>query len=211
MNTRLRLLLVTLVALLVALVFAFPYWRPLFVREAAKGGFPGLAPEQQTAFQQLSATQQAAYQQLMPTDATMAVEMAQFALGPDNVVPTEEQGMPEMTDPAVLVSGSFTQVDPIHGAAGKVTIYELPDKSRVLRLEDFKATNGPGLHILLTRNSAPLTPQDVGNDYIDLGPLKGNVGNQNYSVPSEVDFSQYQGVVIYSLPFSMVFSTAKVS
>jgi hypothetical protein len=48
----------------------------------------------------------------------------------------------------------------------------------------------------------------VGSDYIDLGFLKGNIGDQNYDLPAGVDLSQYNSVVIYCLPFHVVFSTA---
>ena len=35
---------------------------------------------------------------------------------------------------------------------------------------------------------------------VHLGALKGNVGNQNYEVPEDVDLSQYRSVVIYCVP-----------
>jgi hypothetical protein len=38
--------------------------------------------------------------------------------------------------------------------------------------------------------------------------LKGNIGSQNYEIPADVDVSQYQSVVIYCMPFHVVFSTA---
>jgi hypothetical protein len=49
---------------------------------------------------------------------------------------------------------------------------------------------------------------EVGEDQVELGQLKGNVGNQNYEIPAEIDLSLYQSVVIYCLPFQVVFSTA---
>lgn len=210
MNNRLRFALIGIGALLVAAVFTFPLWQHFLVNKSVTQVFPGLSPDQQTAFVLLSPTQQRAYQQLIPTDATMAVSMAQAALSTDVVVPTEQQPLPPMTDPVVAATGAFTQIDPIHGASGSVTVYQLPDNSHVLRFEDFRSTNGPDLHVIMTQNPDPRTPADVGQNYIELGPLKGNVGNQSYTVPSEVDLSEYQGVVIYSLTFRTVFSTAKL-
>jgi hypothetical protein len=211
MNNRLRLAIIGLGALLVAAVMAFPLWRPLFVNNVVDEAFPGLSADKQTAFVQLSETQQAAYDNLVPTDATMAVAMADAALNPDNPVPTEEQAMPTMTDPQKAASGAFIQIDAIHGASGTATIYQLPDNNLVLRFEDFKVTNGPNLHVILTKNAAPVTAEDVGQDYIELGALKGNVGNQNYNVPSEVDLTIYKAVVIYCESFSVVFSSAKLN
>ncbi|MCB9452025.1 MAG: DM13 domain-containing protein [Anaerolineaceae bacterium] len=116
--------------------------------------------------------------------------------------------MPEMTDPVVVASGSFITIDVIHGAEGTATVYQLPDDSRVLRFEDFRVTNGPDLHVILTKNPDPRDAAAVGTDYIDLGKLKGNVGSQNYDIPAGIDLNEYQAVVIYCVPFHVVFSTA---
>jgi Electron transfer DM13 len=210
MNNRLRLTVIGAGALLVVIVLTFPLWRPLFVNTVVNEAFPGLSADQEAAFVQLSPTQQRAFQSLVPTDATMAVEMAKAALSPDNVVPTEQQAMPTMTDPTVAATGTFIQIDAIHGASGTATLYQLPDNSRVLRFEDFKATNGPDLHVILTKNADPRTPDDVGEDYVELGQLKGNIGSQNYNVPAEIDLIVYKGVVIYCEPFHVVFSTASL-
>ncbi len=212
MNNRLRLFLILLGALLVAATFTFPLWRPLLVNEVEEERFPGLSADQQQEFLALPTEQQGAFYELMATaDATMVVGLAQAAVLPDKIVPTQQQPMPEMTAPVIVASGTFTEIDPIHKAEGTVTLYQLPDNTRVLRFEDFRVTNGPELWVILTRNAEPRTAAEVGMDYIELDPLKGNVGNQNYSVPSGVDLSQYKGVVIYSLPFKVIFSTADLS
>ncbi len=212
MNTRFRVLLILLGALLVAATFTFPLWRPLFVNVVVNEGFPGLTDEQQATFQALPTDQQAVFRQMMSTaDATMVVGLAQAAIQPDTVVPTEEQAMPQMTDPSIFADGTFTAIDAVHAGSGTATLYQLPDNSRVLRFENFRVTNGPDLHVIMTRNPDPRDASQVGADYIDLGSLKGNVGNQNYSVPSEVDLSQYLGVVIYCVPFQVVFSTAALT
>lgn len=211
MSNRYRLMLIVGGALLVAVVFTYPLWRPLFVNDVVEEPFPGLTTSEQTAFQQLPADKQTALKEMLKANATMAVEMAKAAVSPDQVVPTAEQAMPDANNPVIIADGSFIQIDVIHGASGKANIYQLPDNTLVLRLEDFKATNGPDLHVLLTRNPDPRKPEDVGNDYIDLGKLKGNVGSQNYSVPSEVNFNDYRAVVIFCLPFQVVFSVASLT
>ncbi|HUN05570.1 MAG TPA: DM13 domain-containing protein [Aggregatilineales bacterium] len=208
MNNRIRLFLILIGAAAVAAVFTFPLWRPLLVDDTVNEVFPGLTGEQQTAFINLPAEQQAAMQATLQANPTQAVEMARAITSGDQIVSAAEQEMPQMSDPRVIGQGNFNQIDIIHGGTGTAMLYELPDGSRVLRFENFRVTNGPELHVILTRNDNPLTPEDVGTDYIDLGPLKGNVGNQNYNVPSEIDFSQYQAVVIYCLPFRVVFSVA---
>ncbi|MBL8162960.1 MAG: DM13 domain-containing protein [Anaerolineae bacterium] len=210
MNNRLRILIILLGMVLVAATFTFPYWQPLFNNQVVEEVFPGLSAEQQVAFGTLPAEMQRAYQEMRVTSEPMALEMARSALSGDVIVSTAEQGMPNMTDPVIITSGRFTEVDLLHKGEGSAIIYRLPDNSQILRLEDFRVTNGPTLRVILTTRPEPRTPEEVGTDYVDLGPLKGNVGNQNYSVPSEVDFTRYQGVVIYSPEFRVVFSSADV-
>src|SRR5688572_23774314 len=186
LNNRLRLFLILLGALLVAATFAFPLWRPLLVNQIVEERFPGLSVEQQQGFLALPTEQQGAFYELMATaDATMVVGLAQAAVQPNEAAPTQEQPTPEMTNPVIVASGAFTETDFILDAEGTVTLYQLPDNSRVLRFEDFHVTNGPDLRVILTRHPEPRTAEEVGTDYIELGSLKGNVGNQNYEVPSE--------------------------
>jgi hypothetical protein len=108
------------------------------------------------------------------------------------------------TEPIVVSRGRFVDADNFHQGSGEAILYRLPDGSHVLRFENFQVTNGPDLRVLLSR--AP--GGSMGDDYIDLGPLKGNIGNQNYELPTGTDASQYQSVIIYCEPFHVVFATA---
>ena len=54
-------------------------------------------------------------------------------------------------------------------------------------------------------------PYDLMAGYLDLGPLKGNRGNQNYEIPADVDLSEYGSVVIYCQPFHVIFATAPLN
>jgi hypothetical protein len=211
LNNRLRALVILIGAFLVIVTFTYPRWKPFFINQAEEVRFPGLSSDQQTAFLALPTEQQGAFYDLAATaDATLVTGLVRSAVQVDNPVPTAEQAVPEMTDPSIVANAAFTEIDPIHKAVGTVTLYQLPDNSRVLRFEDFRVTNGPGLVVILTRKPEPRTAADVGTDYIELGDLRGNVGSQNYSVPSEVDLSQYLGVVIYSKSFQVVYSTAAI-
>ena len=109
----------------------------------------------------------------------------------------------------VLSKGTFQDADRFHQGSGEATIYRAPDGSHLLRLENFKVTNGPELHVILSPNPAPESRDDVHQPgYLDLGSLKGNVGNQNYEIPADVDVSALSSVVIYCAPFHVVFSIA---
>jgi hypothetical protein len=208
MNIRLRLFIIFLGALVVAAIFTFPLWRPLLVNDVVVEAFPGLAADLQDDFVALPKDEQTAFLEMAQTDPNMAVEMVTGALRPDSIVPEDEQAMPLMTDPATLARGSFITLDVIHSGEGVATVYQLLDETRLLRLEDFRVTNGPDLHVILTKNPDPRDAATVGSDYIDLGQLKGNVGSQNYDIPVSVDLNEYQAVVIYCVQYRVVFTVA---
>ncbi len=109
----------------------------------------------------------------------------------------------------VLSKGTFQGADRFHQGSGEATIYRAPDGSHLLRLENFQVTNGPELHVILSPSPSPESRDDVHQPgYLDLGSLKGNVGNQNYEIPADVDVSALSSVVIYCSPFHVVFSIA---
>ena len=89
-----------------------------------------------------------------------------------------------------------------HEAKGKAEVISVGDIS-FLRFEDFEVTNGPDLHVYMTKNG------DVDSG-IDLGNLKGSKGNQNYAL-DEINADIYNTVVIYCQPFHVYFASAKLS
>ena len=108
-----------------------------------------------------------------------------------------------------LKSGAFRDADDFHKGSGEATVYRGPDGTLLLRLENFKVTNGPELHVVLSPHEDPKTQQQVMlAGWVDLGKLKGNVGNQNYFIPDNVDVNAQQSVVIYCKPFHVIFSVA---
>ncbi len=113
-------------------------------------------------------------------------------------------------DFAVVAEGQFAGTDSFHQGSGQAMIYQNSDQ-RVLRFEEFSVTNGPDLHVILSKHPAPSGRSDIGEDYIDLGSLKGNIGSQNYDIPDNVDLSEYESVVIYCVPFHVVFATAALN
>ena len=101
--------------------------------------------------------------------------------------------------------GNFMGVgDGIHNAEGLVKILTLSNGSQILRLENFKSTNGPDVHLYLSNNKQ-------ANDFIDLGRLKANIGNQNYQIPLDTDYNKYKYVLIWCQPFSVLFGSAQLN
>jgi hypothetical protein len=106
-----------------------------------------------------------------------------------------------------LASGTFHGV--LHPTQGTATVYRNRDGSRVLRLTNFKTSNGPDVHVYMVaaddaKDSASVQQAEV----IDLGTIKGNIGDQNYSLGPNVDLSKYRAVSIWCKRFSVNFGTA---
>ncbi|MBA4719352.1 MAG: DM13 domain-containing protein [Nitrosopumilus sp.] len=102
-------------------------------------------------------------------------------------------------------AGTFIGVgDGIHDAQGDAYTIPLEDGSTVLRLENFESTNGPDLFVYLSTD-------DNASEFINLGALKANNGNQNYEVPDDTDLSKYNKVLIWCKSFSVLFRSAELS
>lgn len=115
-------------------------------------------------------------------------------------------------EPQVVARGRFVDADAVHKGSGQSVLYALPDGRHVLRLEDFRTTNGPALVVYLAKHPSPTKASDVTEGgFLDLGKLKGNVGNQNYEVPAGSDIAEYNSVVIWCELFGVLFSPAALS
>ena len=118
----------------------------------------------------------------------------------------------QMGEATQVASGSFKDADAFHRGSGQAIIYSAPGGGHLLRLEALDVTNGPALHVILSTHKDPTSGDEVKlPGYADLGPLKGNRGNQNYTIPADVDVSAIRSVVVYCKPFSVVFSVATLS
>lgn len=119
-----------------------------------------------------------------------------------------DESMDMATTPVQLAAGTFVDADRIHKGSGQAVIYQLADASYLVRLQDLRVTNGPALVVLLARHPDPRSAADVKQGYIRLGRLKGNIGNQNYPVPEQVDVTSFGSVVIWCELFDVLFSPA---
>ncbi|MGP1395571.1 MAG: DM13 domain-containing protein [Inquilinaceae bacterium] len=127
----------------------------------------------------------------------------------DHVV-SEGAGVAAMAEP--VASGTFVDADRAHSGTGTATLFRVAESVHVLRLTDFEVTNGPDLEVWLSAHPGPQSSADVrDNDWVSLGPLKGNIGDQNYDIPADVDIDRYQSVVIWCEQFSVLFSPAALA
>lgn len=204
-NPKLYILLAFLVAAAVALTY--PLWSPYFINDIVDEAFPSLDNAERESVREMPEAQRDALLEMSEEQPEMAADTARAMMADDTVM---EDDMPaaEAIEPVLLSSGGWIEIDPIHRAEGSASVWQL-GKQRVLRFEDFRVTNGPRLHVLLVPSVPTSIFADVG-DYIDLGPLKGNIGNQNYEIPADLDLSEYRSAVIYCVPFGVVFSSAEL-
>jgi hypothetical protein len=204
-SNRNRAIFIGIVVLIVLVVVTFPLWSPYFINDIVDEAFPGLSADERNAIREMPEDEREALVELSNENAEMAAETARSMMEADKAM-TED--MPE--EPIVLVEGTFTFIDAVHNGEGTASIYELPDGQRVLRLSDFRVTNGPDLHVMLSPEAPDSIFGDIG-EAVDLGQLKGNIGNQNYDIPEDVNLDDYASVVIYCQPFKVVFSTAPLT
>lgn len=141
-------------------------------------------------------------------DEIAAAALAAATAMPDHAMAEAMPVTAANAEPVLVAQGAFADADAVHRGSGRAGIYRVADGGRVLRLEDLRVTNGPDLHIVLARSANPQSSTDVRDDYFDLGVLKGNVGNQNYAIPADVDLSRYGSVVVWCKAFRVLFSAA---
>lgn len=122
---------------------------------------------------------------------------------------TQETMPKEDASLSLVASGQFASV--AHEGSGDVRIFSTGENGEtIVRFENLDVLNGPDLRVLISKNTDIRSSNNLG-EYVELGALKGNKGNQNYAVPANVDISEYKSVVIYCKPFHVVFNSANVN
>lgn len=122
---------------------------------------------------------------------------------------TVDDAVPLATGPAELAGGDFVSLD--HGTTGRLRVLDLGNGSRVVRLEDLKTDNGPDLFLYVTTNPVDGDEGAFDDEFVNLGRLKGNQGDQNYDLPADVDLGRYASVVIWCDRFDSAFGAAPLA
>ena len=144
--------------------------------------------------------------------AAIVVVGAWYEFRPERLVVNRQvdEAMPAAQStaaPQPIESGQFYSI--LHPTEGTAKIYKLPDGSRMLRLTSFRTSNGPDVHVYMVaaddaKDAA--TVEQAG--FIDLGDLKGNIGDQNYAIGNDLDLGKYRAVSIWCKRFSVNFGAA---
>ena len=131
---------------------------------------------------------------------------------PDPAPPvTEAPVVTEAPTPEIvtLAQGSFIPRD--HPGEGTASVLTDGSEQRFLRFENFSTDNGPDLRVYLSNTDANADSGTFDDDFIDLGVLKGNIGDQNYEIPPGVDLGVYDTVVVWCVRFSSAFTAADLA
>jgi len=210
--------IVAVTALTLALA-AFQPWR-LFIDVTVDEALPTVAVEETVEPSSDASAQEAAgdasqdasadssAEEQSATDSTADADSAADSSADASAEPSVQE-TPERT---VTAEGTFISHE--HPTAGTARIITLEDGSRVLRLVGLDTDNGPDLKVWLA--AAPVIEGRDGwfvfddDEYLSLGALKGNKGNQNYPIPNDADISDLTSVTIWCERFSVSFGAAEL-
>jgi len=106
-----------------------------------------------------------------------------------------------------IATGSFP--DGAHKTRGNAAIYQNQDGKRIPRLTEFETSNGPDVQVYLVKASGSKPEAAVKKgDFTSVGALKGNIGDQNYNIPANVELAKYDSVTVWCRRFGVNFGTA---
>ena len=208
--------IVAVTALTLALA-AFQPWR-LFIDVTVDEALPTVAVEETVEPSSDASAQEAAGDTSQDASAdSNAEEQSATDSAADSTANSGDDASAEPSveeTPKRTVTAEGTFISHEHSTAGKARIITLEDGSRVLRLVGLDADNGPDLKVWLA--AAPVIEGRDGwfvfddDQYLSLGALKGNKGNQNYPIPDDADISDLTSVTIWCERFSVSFGAAEL-
>jgi Electron transfer DM13 len=136
----------------------------------------------------------------LPTAAARAT--GPTASGADGAAPSR----PATAEPVPLAAGRFRSLG--HPTSGRAAVLRVGGGRRFLRLEDLHTSNGPDLFVYLSTTPADGPRDSFDDEFVGLGRLKANQGNQNYEIAADVHLDRYQSVVIWCRRFTYAFGAA---
>jgi hypothetical protein len=108
---------------------------------------------------------------------------------------------------APVARGAFNEIDVVHKGRGDAVLSRAADGRLVVALEGFSVTNGPDLHVFLSRHASPASDAEV-KDGVLLGKLKASEGAFAYRTDAPLDPAEFKSVVIHCVAFRTIFSVA---
>jgi len=116
--------------------------------------------------------------------------------------PTDAVNSPVDTTMAnIRFNGTFGN-GPYGLVTGTAKIY-FQNNQYILALENFNSSNGPDLHVYISKEAQPV-------NYIDLGKLQSVNGNQQYLLTGNINFSEYKYALIHCQQYNHLFGSAEL-
>jgi hypothetical protein len=227
MNKKILIIIIIVVVVALAIPFAIYTISPLFISNTVNEPLPTTAAvaSKKAASQEyqkfvsmneqdrINAVKQMNQRQknmVMIGAAQINNTMNDNVIIPPGVINKQQQSNTTTTTsaPTAIRTGSFIGAgDGFHNTEGLAKVIPLDGgnggRTTILRLENFKSTNGPNVHLYLATDKA-------ASNFIDLGRLKANNGNQNYNIPVGTDLNRYNIALIWCKDFSVLFGGAQL-
>jgi hypothetical protein len=205
---------ISITAAIVIIIGAGAYYlaSPLFISTEVNDPLPTSAVESEAYQKFITMSEEEKLDNAKQTSPEVRDEIMTIASKINNSVNEskdqiqQQQTQNTITTASTLRTGSFVGVgDGIHNAEGEAKIIPFQDgDNNILRLEKLRVTNGPDLYVYLATDKTTL-------DFVNVGKLKANNGNQNYEIPAGTDLTKYDTVLIWCRPFSVLFGSAELS
>jgi len=127
---------------------------------------------------------------------------------PSSPTPTSAPASPSDT---LLARGTFISHE--HHTSGTASIVRLANGKRILAIAHLNTSEGPAVKVWLTDRMVTKGGWHTFDDgkYVNLGDLKGNLGDQVYAIPDSADLSQLQSVVVWCDRFDVSFGAAQLT
>jgi hypothetical protein len=116
---------------------------------------------------------------------------------------------PAGVEPVTVAAGRFRSLG--HTTSGRAAVLEVDGGRRFLRLDDLRTSNGPDLFVYLSATPADGPRDRFDDEFVSLGRLKANQGNQNYEIAAGTRLDRYRSVVIWCRRFTYAFGAAELA
>lgn len=225
MSIRERALIILGGIALIIAAFMYPQWRPAPTVRQVEIDFPDLPVELRASYEALPPRLRDLYLALAEENPALALELVTARLASPARLTNEQRSLPQATMARAVLRRSFAPItltaaqaeeddrvlspyQALFQISGAAIVYQYPDGQRILRLEDLQATNALEMRVILARRVDPINVEELGVNYVDLGPLQSSSGSQHYAIPAETDLSLYGSVVIYCVRSSFIIGVA---
>lgn len=128
---------------------------------------------------------------------------------PENITPTSPTSEATAPQPQIIAEGELVRVDAIHYGKGTVQILKTSSGENIVRFNDVEIGNGPDLFVYVSDSTEPTNEIASLGNYTNLGKLKGNIGSQNYVLPSSAELGfEPHSIIVWCKRFEVLFTYA---